>query len=604
MKKLIAKLLVPALCLGMLAACAAEGKPSTAGSADPEVGESTQSSVRVPADPVQPQPYVYHWVRSGEETSMNPHQANATSDSDVIAKMQGSLYTYIPAEDGLSARLVPDLAAAEPVSRDGLVWHIAIDPKACWENGEPIDAHTFEYSFKMQLDPLLVYQTGSLLASDFITIQNAQAYYLQGSSNSVAWSDVGIRALDDRTLEIVCDRAQTALDVMRHFNLAYTAPVYQPMYSALLSADGTSCAYGSSADRVLCCGRFRLESWVKGSQVIMVKNDRDLHADWVQIDKVVSRLVTDESTRLELFEKGEADHVSLGTNGLAKYGEDPRVMSYSGTAIETVEVNQNNPDKPWLDDPLLRKALFYAIDRNAIAKLSNNLAAPYFLSVIGQALADGTMYRDLEAAKAIVPANGGYDPDLAKSYMKQVMEKYSLEKLELDLMYTENSDARRLASEYIQNSLTELFGADRFSLSLSAASFANLNATMRSSVQAPTNAWDLCWSAWGVTAEKFFPWRKLERYTTWHSRRYTMYKNSAVDELYAACLLDENRLDENRLVDLTVQLEQAMYDDMTCVPVYNPRYHILFSDRVELPMAVYNPNVGFGWLYSAYALNN
>jgi hypothetical protein len=72
-----------------------------------------------------------------------------------------------------------------------------------------------------------------------------------------------------------------------------------------------------------------------------------------------------------------------------------------------------------------------------------------------------------------------------------------------------------------------------------------------------------------------------------------------VDRLYAACLLEENRLDEDKLIALTLQMERAMYDDMTCVPVYAPYNYLMFSQRVELPMKVYDPNVGFGWLYSA-----
>jgi len=120
MKKFIAKLLSLAMCLGLLAACAAEEQKPTLGPITLEDGNSTQSSESTDL-PAPEEPFVYCWVRSGEETSMNPHQANATSDSDVLAKMQASLYTYLPAKDGMSARLVPDLAASEPVSEDGVV---------------------------------------------------------------------------------------------------------------------------------------------------------------------------------------------------------------------------------------------------------------------------------------------------------------------------------------------------------------------------------------------------------------------------------------------------------------------------------------------------
>ena len=292
------------------------------------------------------------------------------------------------------------------------------------------------------------------------------------------WEDVGIKVIDDLTLQITCTERYTQNEVMRQFATSSAVPVYERIYSQCISADGSTCDYGSSMEKYMCSGPFMLESYTKASEAIMVKNPHYTKADLVHIDKVVSRLVTDESTRLELFEKGEADHVFLGTNGMAKYGEDPRVASYPNTSVETIEVNQNNPDKEYLKDPIFRKAIFYAIDRNAIAKLSDNIAAPYFFSLVGQALDDGTMYRDLPAAKALVPENGGYNPELAKKYLDETLKKYNLSKITVNLMYTETSDARRKSSEYIQSSLEKLFGTDKFSMTLSANSFSLLNETM------------------------------------------------------------------------------------------------------------------------------
>ena len=40
------------------------------------------------------------------------------------------------------------------------------------------------------------------VAQGTINIKNAQAYYTQGDSNSVAWEDVGIKVVDDLTFEI------------------------------------------------------------------------------------------------------------------------------------------------------------------------------------------------------------------------------------------------------------------------------------------------------------------------------------------------------------------------------------------------------------------
>ena len=577
---------------GLLAGCAKE--PAAGPSENPGTGNN---------DPQNPapsnEPFVYYWVRSNDDVTLNPHDASTTGSSDVVNRLSGKLFDFLPSEDGTRGELVPFLAGEFPtVDETGKVWTIKMNPNAKWANGETINAKTFEYSFQMLLNPAIVYSAGASFASNFITIVNALDYVKQGTANSVKWEDVGIKAIDDLTLQITCTEKYTQNEFMRHFATYSAAPVYEPIYSKCISADGSTCDYGSSMEKFMCSGPFMLESYTKASEAIMVKNPYYTKADMVHIDKVVSRLVTDESTRLELFEKGEADHVFLGTNGMAKYGEDPRVASYPNTSVETIEVNQNNPDKEYLKDPIFRKALFYAIDRNAIAKLSNNIAAPYFFSLVGQALDDGTMYRDLPEAKALVPENGGYNPELAKKYLDETLKKYNLSKITVNLMYTETSDARRMASEYIQSSLEKLFGTDKFSMTLSANSFSLLNETMRSSVVGPTNAWDLCWSAWGLTAEKTHPYKKGERYTTWYARRYTTYQNTVIDTLWEQCLIEENRLDDEKMASITVAMEKAILDDMTCVPVYQPNNFVMYADRIDLPMNVYHNDIGFGWTYS------
>ena len=592
MKKTLALLLALVTVLGLLAGCAKD--PAKDPVSDP-------SKDPVNPDPNKPaEPFVYYWVRSNDDVTLNPHDASTTGSSDVVNKLAGKLFDFQPSADGTRGELVPFLAAEFPtVDESGKVWTIKVSPNAKWANGEKIDARTFEYSFKMLLNPSIVYSAGASFASNFITIANALDYVKQGTANNVKWEDVGIKVIDDLTLQITCTERYTQNEFMRQFATYSAAPVYEPIYSQCISADGTTCDYGSSMEKYMCSGPFMLESYTKTSEAIMVKNPHYTKADMIHIDKVVSRLVTDESTRLELFEKGEADHVFLGENGMAKYGEDPRVASYPNTSVETIEVNQNNPDKAYLKDPIFRKALFYAIDRNAVAKLSNNIAAPYFFSLVGQALDDGTMYRDLPAAKALVPENGGYNPDLAKQYLNETLKKYNLSKISVNLMYTETSDARRKSSEYIQSSLEKLFGKDKFEMTLSANSFSLLNETMRSSVQGPTNAWDLCWSAWGLTAEKTHPYKKGERYTTWYARRYTTYQNTVLDALWEQCLVEANRLDDEKMADITVQMEKAILDDMTCVPVYQPNNFVMYSDRIQLPMNVYHNDIGFGWTYSS-----
>ena len=122
-------------------------------------------------------------------------------------------------------------------------------------------------------------------------------------------------------------------------------------------------------------GSFVIESWSKGTEVSYVKNENYLHADEIYLDGINVRVIADESTRLELFEKGELDFLTLGTTGQAQYGDDPRVYFYEAFAVQEIEFNFENPDKPFLSNVNFRKALFYATDRETLAAISGNAPA-------------------------------------------------------------------------------------------------------------------------------------------------------------------------------------------------------------------------------------
>lgn len=87
------------------------------------------------------------------------------------------------------------MAESEPeqVDADGKIWQIKIRENAKWENGDSINVDDVIYSFQMCLDPLMVNNRASQLASDYITITKATDYYLQGTENKVSWDEVGIK---------------------------------------------------------------------------------------------------------------------------------------------------------------------------------------------------------------------------------------------------------------------------------------------------------------------------------------------------------------------------------------------------------------------------
>ena len=169
--------------------------------------------------------------------------------------------------------------------------------------------------------------------------------------------------------------------------------------------------------------------------------------------------------------------------------------------------------------------------------------------------------------------------------------------MSISLIYVETDECLRMTSEYLQNQLKTIFDG-KFELELRAMTSSARYDVMKESRTKPVSSWELGWSAWGLAAEYFYPWKKYERYLSTYTSRHTEYKNSALDAIYAQCLLEENRLDDEKLLQLTVQGEEAMYEDMTYVPVFCNGKFDLYQEEVDLPMTQYSNQIGFGWMYA------
>jgi len=89
------------------------------------------------------------------------------------------------------------LALDWEVSPDGLryVFHLR---DAKWSDGSPITAHDFEYAWKRALDP----KTGSNYAYMLYYLKNGETF----NKGEAKAEDVGVKALNDKTLEVILER--------------------------------------------------------------------------------------------------------------------------------------------------------------------------------------------------------------------------------------------------------------------------------------------------------------------------------------------------------------------------------------------------------------
>ncbi len=543
-------------------------------------------------------PKIFNWTTNAAATTMNAHTTEKV-DVEIIDLVQASLYQWMPGADRKTTYLDVDLALEKPTaSTDGSTWTIKINPKAKWANGDPINADTFIYSWKMALDPkMLNTPGGTTCGTNYIKVENAMAYYTQVSTGKpVDWANVGFKKVDDYTLSVKTEGKFTQQEVMQHFAWRTTGPVYQKLYEAGLDASKLTTTYGTDKDKYIASGPFSIKTWVKGADIVLEKNANYLHADQVKLSGINVRVAADDGTKQQLFEKGDLDYMLLSTGTLSKYSDDPRVISYDTQTIRCIEINRTNPDKPILHNKNFLQALYYAVDRDAMAKLVYGIPSPLIISTRSMALDNGTKYRDLPVAKANIPEKNGYNPTLAKELFDKALAEEKLTKLTLQLNYFDTIEATKVLSEYMQKSLAQIFGADKFELKLQSSSTALQ--IMQASITSNPASYELSWMGWGLSAEAYSPAAKFQVYLSNSSRRVANYGNKEIDALYAEAITDAVRADKQKVAELSAKMEKIFRDEVLNVPVFQVQNYVLLSERLKAPANTNLPGLGWGWKFA------
>lgn len=595
MKKLTAIVLAMMMMVSSFAGCSQNQENATPETQPPQETSSAEAGQgAVPSD--EPHGSFNYYMISDVDT-INPHTWLSGTSGSLISMCTYGLYRFAPNETGDGFIFTTELAESDPVQVDeeGKRWQIKILENAKWQNGDPITIDDVIYSWKMCLDPILINSRASQLASDYITIVNAKEYSLQANSNTVKWEDVGIKKVDDYTLEIICTDPVTAVDVKNHINYDWNNLVHEETYEACMNEDRTLSSYGTAADKFMSCGQFILKEWIPGAQITLARNPDYVLAEETKMENFVFRVVGDSNTALELFLNGELDAVNLSADSIEQYIEDPRVYQSPASGVNTMLINMGNTNNNGiLGDVNFRKALYYAVDRESIAKMVNGIPANWTVPL--KCIADvesGVMYRDMEESNAYIPENLGYDPAKAKELYDAAMQKAGLSNLTLTLMYSETSTSYKKISEFLQKTLPEVFG-DSFKLELNAVSGSVSTEYIRGWRNGDQNSFELAWFSWNTNPAA--PWNGLKVYSGTYSNKNEPYFNDEYDALWQEANFGlEAKLDNAYRLELTRKMEEITIEDAVTIPIYEMPAYTMIADRVQLPVKEYVPVFGFGY---------
>ena len=418
LKKILAVVLAMALLCMTFAACGdSSGSSSSSAastgsesSATSEAGESSTADEGAAAEGTAFEPYTVDdsknlnvWA-SMEPTGLNSMLSTYAIEFNILGHIYENLYV-------LDENDVPQPGAAESVdvSDDGTVYTFHLREDGIWSNGDPVTANDFAFAWQT----VLTDTTASDYAYMLFFIQNAEAY-LNGKCE---WEDVGVKVIDDYTLEVTLTQA---LPYAEHlFTFGTMAPVNQSFYEEV-GAD----MYATETEYFCTNGAYAVTDWSHDSQIVLQKNPSFHGAADLEVEQISYKIITDPQAALTSYLSGELDITDLNTGELITQAENNGAEIFDVAASSSFYMMVNTENE-YLSNVNLRRALALGFDKQAMIDTVYQNANMPMTSFTPPAVFGANESSFQEALNTelgdLAPANG--DVEQAQAYLETALSE-------------------------------------------------------------------------------------------------------------------------------------------------------------------------------------
>lgn len=464
MKKVLSLLLAVLLAVGSLVGCAGNGESAA-----------------------------YRSLYSADVSTLNYLNTTTTNDMTIPANCQECLIEY----DTLG-NVLPALATEWTTSEDNLTWTFTLRQDVKWVNnkGEEVGtltAHDFvaaaEYALNVNADGAYMYEEAMVAGA---------AEILAGEGS---FEDVGVRAVDDHTLEF------TLSDPCPYFLTCLTYGCFTPMSADCMSQVDSDYANRASWDQedwdlfsdeldaidytqLWYCGAYYLSEYLEGERYTMVKNEQYWDKDKVYITSLENTYNREASTISgEMYLRGELESASITNTMAQSWLADPETADYVHPSRITPSYSyffsfnfdpqfdeEYEPDnwKLAVNNENFRKSIMYGMNRlgatmisdenNAETLLQNTITPADFVASGGQDYSDFDVFTALSVNDASVTKDAYFNEELALSYRDAAIEELTAEgaSFPVIILLPYNPSVSDWDSEclYVEQQLEGLLGSD------------------------------------------------------------------------------------------------------------------------------------------------
>jgi oligopeptide transport system substrate-binding protein len=505
---------------------------------------------------------------SSEPLSLDPQEATDEAASLVVQQLYEGLFNL--RADGST---VPAAATGYETSGDGKVYTVTLRSGMTWSDGKPVTAQHYVDGVCRLLEPAIGNDYYYLL-TEVAPISGAKEF---ASGDTADCKKVGVRAIDDLTLQIALDRPTAFFPKLLAFQTFL--PARLDLVSAREAVTGSlKLEAGSGVTntlQVVSNGPYVLGEWAPGDRIVLNKNSAYWNADQVDINRVEFKIVPKLVDQLAQYEKGDLQVAEFPAEETLRIQRDPgfakelKILVRPGTSY----IGLNTQLTPTLDVNV-RRAIASAIDRKALVEdvlkqpwhvPAQVLIPPDVLGYQGNDPAVGFPYNPEAATKYL--ADAGYGPAKpvppVEIWFNREGNNEALFKAVGEMLEQVGIPVRLAESNW-----------NVYRNALDACNQPNRAGAARTPAQCPYNAYRMGWvmdyADPSSMLDAVFSPKSALQYTGWQSPEYEKLLGEALAER-----------DEAKRADLYRQAEKILLNDMVAaVPLQHYDRTLLIKDGV------------------------
>ena len=485
-----------------------------------------------------------------EVQSLDPQIATDGTSFEVIAD-----YTDGLMQMDADGSAVPAMAETYDISEDGKTYTFHLRD-AKWSNGEAVTAADFVFGWQRAVDPANASEYSYML-SDIGQVVNA-AEIIAGEKPV---TDLGIKAVDDKTLEV-----QLNVPVSYFLSLMYF-PTFYPVNEAFFNTCKDT--FGTSPDTVLSNGAFIMTDYQPAATAFeLVKNPDYYDADKVSLDGLSYQVIKDSQQALMSFQTGALDLTLLNGEQVDQVKDDPQFTSVGAGYLWYISPNIDAV--PELANLNLRKAITFALDRDSITgDVLKDGSAPCYTAVPPQ-FATGPDGSDFSADQTKFAEDCAFDADKAKQFYEAAKSELGKDSFTFD-MVVDADDAPQKVAQVVKEQLeTTLAGF-------------TVNLTVEPKKQRVQDMQDgnfqLGLTRWGPDYAD--PMTYLGMWVTGNSNNYGLWSDTEYDSIIDECTTGDLCTDPEGRWAALYEAEAIVLEQAVIFPLYGQCNAEMISSAVS-----------------------